>query len=116
MSHHSILYRELLKENNVFAWNEAVNQVFQWFRSFMATAFQEPLQYFDWSKTILLQVDTSSRGFSTSFLQEGQPITFMSKSLTHLELYKHKKGVTGSDICMHKVSYIHLWQVIYSYK
>ena len=43
------------------------------------------LQYFDVCKPVTVQVDVSKKGLGPTLLQDGHPVTFASKALTHVE-------------------------------
>ena len=74
MSHYVVLPRELLNKYNTFAWDEAINKAFQWFKAFMNTTVWRPFQYYYHSKTISAHSDASYRVQSTCLLQEGSPL------------------------------------------
>ena len=48
-------------------------------------ALLRPLRYYDQTKLVTLQCDASLKGLGVCIIQEGQPITFASKSLTDTE-------------------------------
>ena len=79
--HLTKLLRKFWKKRCILAWDEVVNQVFQWLKVLMSTGIQKPLQYFSHSKP---HPDTSSRGLHTCHLLKGQPIAFASKCLTDI--------------------------------
>ena len=43
------------------------------------------LRYYDASKPLMIQCDTSEKGFGAALLQEGQPLCFASHALTDKE-------------------------------
>ena len=76
----------LLKKENCFAWDENNNTCFQKIKSQLQKALLRPLRYYDRTKPVTLQCDASSlKGLGACIIQDGQPITFASKSLTDIE-------------------------------
>ena len=45
----------------------------------------KPLRYYDRTKPVTLQCDTSLKGLGACIIQDGHPIAFVSKSLTDTE-------------------------------
>ena len=72
----------LLKKENCFTWDENTNTCFQKIKSQLQKALLRPLRYYDRTKPVTLQCDASLKGLGACIIQEGQPITFASKSLT----------------------------------
>ena len=77
----------LLKKDNCFAWDENTNTCFQNIKSQLQKALLRPLRYYDWSKLVTLQCDASLKGLGACIIQDGQPITFTSKSLMDTETH-----------------------------
>ena len=71
----------LLKKENCFTWDENMNTCFQKIKSQLQKALLRPLRYYDQTKLVTLQCDTSLKGLGACIIQEGQPIAFASKSL-----------------------------------
>ena len=71
----------LLKKENCFTWDENTNTCFQKIKSQLQKALLRPLRYYNWTKLVTLQCDTSLKGLGTCIIQDGQPIAFASKSL-----------------------------------
>ena len=85
LSHHTEPLRAMLKQEAVFAWDEMANASFQKIKDLITKMAAQPLRYYDQRKPMTVQVDASQRGLGTCLLQEGQPIAFVSKSLTDTE-------------------------------
>ena len=75
----------LLKKENCFAWDENTNTCFQKIKSQLQKALLRPLRYYDQTKLVTLQCDASLKGLGACIIQDGQPITFASKSLMDTE-------------------------------
>ena len=71
----------LLKKENCFTWDENTNTCFQKIKSQLQKALLRPLRYYDQTKPVTLQCDASLKGLGACIIQDGQPITFASKSL-----------------------------------
>ena len=77
----------LLKKENCFAWDKNTNMCFQKIKSQLQKALLRPLRYYDQTKPVTLQCDASPKGLGACIIQDGQPITFASKSLTDTETH-----------------------------
>ena len=77
----------LLKKENCFAWDKNTNMCFQKIKSQLQKALLRPLRYYDWTKPVTLQCDASLKGLGACIIQDRQPITFASKSLTETEIH-----------------------------
>ena len=75
----------LLKKENCFAWDKNTNTCFQKIKSQLQKALLRPLRYYDQTKPVTLQCDASLKGLGACIIQDGQPITFASKSLMDTE-------------------------------
>ena len=84
-SHHTEPLRSMLKQDNVFAWDEVKTQSFQQIKSLILKANETPLHYYDRLKPVIVQADASLRGLGACLIQDEQPIAFASKSLTDAE-------------------------------
>ena len=72
--------RELLKEKVEFHWNEPQEESFSKLKDCLLS---EPLLgYFDVTKRIIIQVDSSKDGVGGVLLQNGRPVCFTSCALT----------------------------------
>jgi hypothetical protein len=75
----------LLKKNS-FTWTPVVAQAFQTLKTTMCTTLVLALP--DFTKTFVLECDTSEKGIGAVLMQEGQPLAFTSKQLSEKNLGK----------------------------
>lgn len=76
--------RDLLKEGNQFRWNEQVQGCsFKRVKEILSAA--PVLKYFDPKDDVELQCDASDRGLGACLVQEGQPVAYVSRSMTETE-------------------------------
>ena len=87
LSHHTEPLWAILKKENSFAWDENSNNSFQRIKSLLEKSLLKPLRYYNRNKPVTLQCDVSLKGLGACIIQEGQPIAFMSKSLTDTETH-----------------------------
>ena len=87
LSHHTEPLQALLKKENSFTWDENSNTNFQKIKSLLEEALLKPLRYYNRNKPVTLQCDASLKGLGACIIQEGQPIGFVSKSLTNTETH-----------------------------
>ena len=85
LSHHTEPLRSMLKQDNVFAWDEVKTQSFQQIKSLIQRANETPLCYYDRLKPVTVQGNASLRGLGACLIQDERPIAFASKSLTGAE-------------------------------
>ena len=85
LSHHTESLRAMLKQEAMFHWDEMANASFQKIKDLIAKTGNQPLRYYDQTKPVTVQADASQRGLGACLIQEGQPIAFVSKSLTDTE-------------------------------
>ena len=89
LSHHMEPLRAMLKKDNIFHWEEQQTRSFQKIKALIAKANETPLRYYDRTKPVKVQADTSLKGLGACFIQEykgeDQPIAFACKSLTDAE-------------------------------
>ena len=85
LSHHTEPLHAMLKQDEVFTWDEMANASFQKINSLIAKSATKPLHYYDRRKPVTVQADASQRGLGACLLQKGQPIAYASKSLTDTE-------------------------------
>jgi hypothetical protein len=69
----------LLKTNS-FTWNPVVSQDFQTLKMAMCTTLVLALP--DFTKTLVLECDSSGKRIGVVLMQEGQPLAFTSKQLS----------------------------------
>jgi hypothetical protein len=75
-----------LLKNNSFTWTPAAAQDFQTLNTAMCTT--PVLALPDFTKTFVLECDTSGKGIGVVLMQEGQPLAFTSKKLSKKNLGK----------------------------
>ena len=67
-------------------WNPLTDAVFQNLKAWICqTLLNTTLEYYDWSKCVIVQTDTSEYGLSVALIQYDRPITSASKTLTDIE-------------------------------
>jgi hypothetical protein len=76
----------LLKKNS-FTWTPKTAQAFQTLNMAMCTT--PVLALPDFTKTFVLECDTSRKGIGVVLMQEGRPLAFTSKQLSERNLGKH---------------------------
>jgi hypothetical protein len=75
-----------LLKKNYFTWTPAVAQAFQTLKMTMCTT--PVLALPDFTKTFVLECDTSGKGIDVVLMQEGRPLAFTSKQLSERNLGK----------------------------
>jgi hypothetical protein len=75
-----------LLEKNSFTWTPAAAQDFQTLKTAMCTI--PVLALPDFTKTFVLECDTSGKGIDAILMQEGQPLAFTSNQLSEMNLGK----------------------------
>jgi hypothetical protein len=75
----------LLKKNS-FTWTQAAAQAFQTLKKAMCNTLVLALP--DFTKTFVLECDTSGKGIGIVLMQEGQPLAFTNKQLFERNLGK----------------------------
>lgn len=76
--------RDLLKEGNQFRWDEQVQGCsFKRVKEILSAA--PVLKYFDPKDDVELQCDASDRGLGACLMQGGQPVAYVSRSMTETE-------------------------------
>jgi hypothetical protein len=75
----------LLKKNS-FTWTAAPAQDFQTLNMAMCTTLI--LALLDFTKTFVMECDTSGKGIGAIVMQEGRPLTFTNKQLFEINLGK----------------------------
>ena len=110
LSHHTEPLRSMLKQDNVFTWDEVKTRSFQQIKSLILKANETPLRYYDRTQPVTVQADASLRGLGACLIQDNKPIAFASKSLTGAEepICQHRERVTGHCVCLPKVQHVSL--------
>ena len=89
LSHHTELLWAMLKNDNVFHWEEQQTRSFQQVKTLIVKANTTPVRYYDRNLPVTVQANPSLRGLGVCLIQkykgEDQPIAFASKSLTYVE-------------------------------
>ena len=75
---------ELTKKNANFQWNSQYDTLYQHAKNHILENWQT-LMYYDSDLPMSLETDASQSGLGAVLLQEGQPISFMSKALTETQ-------------------------------
>lgn len=76
-------FRDLLKNNTIFSWNEYHSNALSKLKKVIANL--PVLRHFDPEKSIVIQADASKDGMGCCLMQEGLPISFASRSMTPTE-------------------------------
>lgn len=77
--------RDLLKEGNQFRWDEQVQGCsFKRVKEILSAA--PVLKYFNPKDDVELQCDASDRGLGACLMQGGQPVAYVSRSMTETEV------------------------------
>ena len=74
--------RELLQKDVHWCWEEHHKKLFENVKKLLSS--DQCLAFFNVSKPITIQVDTSNSGLGATFLQ-GKPVVYASRSLTKAE-------------------------------
>ena len=75
--------RKLTEKDVMFTWDSSQEEAFQAIKSMISSAFL--LKYYDVASETAIQYDTSESGLGATLLQDGQPVTFASRSLSSVE-------------------------------
>ena len=75
--------RSLLKKDSEFVWDCAQQIAFDKMKLLVTSV--GTLAYYDVKKEVTLEVDTSKHGLGAVLMQEGKPVTYASKWLSHAE-------------------------------
>ena len=94
---------EQTHRNAVWPWSSQHDRAFKTAKSLIANA--ATLKFFDVNKPCVLQVDASDPGLGGALLQDGQPVTFTSSTLSATVNYapRNLKGMSGHQSCLYKV-------------
>jgi len=83
LSQISELHRKLTEQEAAFHWGSNEEAAFKQIKNLMCS--EKELAYYDGSKPIVIQCDASTKGLGATLLQDGQPVTSASRSLTKSE-------------------------------
>jgi hypothetical protein len=76
--------RELLKRENEFRWDSDVHgKALDRLKALLSSS--PVLQYYDASKNVVVQCDSSQAGLGACLLQDGRPVEYASRALTKTE-------------------------------
>ena len=75
--------RDLMQKNSELVWDAQQDCAFKQMKEVITSV--DTLAYFDPSKELTLQVDTSKRGLGAVLFQEGKPVAFALKALNACE-------------------------------
>ena len=78
--------RQLTKKNQPFDWDKSHDAAFTQIKK-LITDYTEPpvLKYYESTKPLIIQCDASDHGLGAALIQEGKPVAFASRALTHAE-------------------------------
>ena len=76
--------RELTKKNSKFVWNTQYDKIYQRAKNYILDN-TNTLCYYDPDLPLSLEMDASQSGIGAVLLQEGRPISFMSRALTETQ-------------------------------
>ena len=105
--------QRLCKKDTVYVWESQQQEAFEAIKTVITSA--PVLAYFDKNKKHYIQTDASKKGLGAVLLQDGQPVVYVSRSLTLAETEYSNIGreTTSSSICTRETSSLCLW--IHSY-
>ena len=75
--------RDLMKKDSEFVWDAQQDCAFKQMKEVITSV--DTLAYFDPSKEVTLQVDSSKKGLGAVMFQDGKPVAFASKALNACE-------------------------------
>ena len=80
--------RALTRKDTPFVWSKECEDAFNTLKKNLS---ESPcLAYFDSSKEVVIQADSSKHGIGAVLLQEGRPIEYASRALTPSEQHGHR--------------------------
>ena len=98
----------LLKKDIEYIWGPEQEKAFVKVKQVITIA--PVMKYFDPAKSVILQVDTSSKGIGSVCMQDDQPIAYASKTLTESQRSWAQKRDASHSLWLLKVQTIHIWQ------
>ena len=75
--------RALTEQSAIFAWQSQREDAFQSLKAIITKA--PVLRFYDVQEEAIVQCDASEKGLGATLLQQGQPVAFISPSLTKAE-------------------------------
>ena len=75
--------RELTRNGQPFEWDKPHDDAFLEIKKLIS--MPPVLKYYEPNKDLTLQCDASEHGLGTALIQEGKPVAFASRALTHTE-------------------------------
>ena len=75
--------RRLIQKDVEFEWGSAQQQAFERIKE-IRTA-ERSLAYYEVNKPVVVQCDASTLGLGATFMQDGRPVAYASRSLTKCE-------------------------------
>ena len=75
--------RELTRNGQPFEWDKPYDDAFLEIKKLISTP--PVLKYYEPNKELTLQCDASEHGLGAALIQEGKPVAFASRALTHTE-------------------------------
>ena len=100
--------RSLLKKDSEFVWDYAQQTAFDKMKLLITSA--GTLAYYDVKKEVTLEVDASKHGLGAVLMQEGKPVTYLSKSLSpteqdYAQIEKEMYAIVFGTECFHQYIY-----------
>ena len=105
----TFLYEQLAK----WDWNPLTDAAFQCLKAWICQSLlNATLMYYDRSRPVIVQTDTSEYGLGAAFIQSGHSIVFTSKTLTDIEIHyaNIERGVPVSVLQPQDFSHLPIWQ------
>ena len=105
LSHQTEPLRSMLKQDNVFTWDEVKTRSFQQIKSLILKANETPLHYYDSLKPVIVQADASLRGLGACLIQdESANCLCLKVSYRCRELVRqHRERATGHCVRLPEV-------------
>ena len=95
--------RQLVKDGVHVTWGRAQKEATKRIKAVLSS--QVILRYYDENKPLTIQADASQNGFGACPLQEGQPISYASRTMTDTEIIFAKQRfhhyIYGIDVTVH---------------
>ena len=113
MHRYQNLYKDYASKDTVYAWESQQQEAFEAIKPVITKA--PVLAYFDKNKKHYIQTDASKKGLGAVLLQDGQPVVYVSRSLTPAETqYSNiERELLAVVFALERLSSLCLW--IHSY-